>query len=134
MGATTSIDSKLASFSGYGTAAVQLAAPGVNMPLGRGPARAGGDRGVVRDVYYNTEGTSFSAPLVAGAAALLREAALDAPMPEIAAALRKGARPTLGLQGKVRYGQLDVACALEWLAREERRRGKEWGRPRHHGP
>jgi subtilisin family serine protease len=123
--ATTSNESRLASFSGFGSAAVDIAAPGKAIATASRP-RARNSGGVQRDVYANADGTSFASPMVAGAAALLRQAAPKAPMREIATALRRGARPVPALTRKVGYGQLDVACALDWLAREARRRQTDW--------
>ncbi len=124
--ATTSNDSQLASYSGWGTSSVEIAAPGSDIVAASRP-RARNSGGVDPNVYANTSGTSLAAPLVAGAASLLRQAAPAAPIREITAALRNGARPVLPLLGKVGYGQLDVACSLDWLAREARRRGADWG-------
>ena len=64
--------------------------------------------------------------MVAGAAALLREAAPEAPMRVITAALERGAQPVQSLLNKVTYGQLDVACALDWLARQQSREQNNW--------
>ena len=71
--------------------------------------------GIASPAIWVTSGTSFAAPMVAGAAALLREAAPGAPMAEIARALRNGARRNSFLDGLVLYGSLDVACALSEL-------------------
>jgi hypothetical protein len=54
--------------------------------------------------------------MVSGAAALLREVAPGADISDIARALRAGARFVPSLLGKVRYGQLDVACSALWLS------------------
>ena len=67
------------------------------------------------NAYESGEGTSYAAPLVAGAAALLRRAAPRAPIEMIRRALEAGARMNLNLEGKVLDGSLDVACSLKWL-------------------
>ena len=118
--ATTSAASKLAQFSAYGDAAVELAAPGESVTVATRPAAA--DPGGAT-AYATGHGTSYSAPLVAGAAALLRRAAPGAPIDMIRRALEQGARTNLGLRGKVLYGSLDVACSLRWL---DARRQPEW--------
>jgi hypothetical protein len=125
VGATTSNGSGLASFSGYGTSAVNIAAPGEAITAASRPRqrRAGG---VDPDSYANQTGTSLSAPMIAGAAALLREAAPNAPMPVITAALLHGAQPVQALLNKVSYGQLDVACSLEWLEHLQSREHVNW--------
>jgi hypothetical protein len=41
-------------------------------------------------------------------------------------ALEQGAQPVLSLLNKVNYGQLDVACSLEWLARQQEREHANW--------
>ena len=63
--AATDQDDKLASFSNYGDKSVDLAAPGVNIlaaTIGTSAANS----------YDFVDGTSFSSPIVAGAAALYR--------------------------------------------------------------
>jgi hypothetical protein len=49
-----------------------------------------------------------------------------APIAAIRTALLRGARPVPALLGTVASGQLDVACSLDWLAREARRRRANW--------
>lgn len=107
--ATTSYNS-LWPHSGSGNSAVQLAAPGANITVA---TRAGADPAV--SSYTNVNGTSFAAPMVAGAASLLRRAAPGAPITAIRAALLNGARPNAALTQSVSYGSLDVACSLRWL-------------------
>ena len=57
--ASSDQNDSLSSFSNYGSASVDITAPGENMI------------GLYKDSYYIGEGTSFSAPLVAGTTALL---------------------------------------------------------------
>lgn len=113
--------SRLTTFSGSGDAAVDLAAPGHNVPaLARSVVD---DRGSPHDFHMAADGTSFAAPMVAGAAALLRVAAPRAPIAEIERALRRGARMNPFLDDLVLDGSLDVACALREL---ERRSKADW--------
>jgi subtilisin family serine protease len=67
-------------------------------------------------------GTSAAAPLVAGAAALLRAARPDASARAVARALRAGARSG---PGYVRAGVLDVPAALEILDAMPRRQARD---------
>jgi hypothetical protein len=97
--------------SGFGDAAVDLAAPAVTIPVATRP----GGSADPATWYRRATGTSFAAAEVSGAAALLREVAPGADMSVIARALRLGARPQIGLLTKVRYGLLDVACSALWL-------------------
>lgn len=111
VGATTSSNSQLANFSGQGSAGVQLAAPGHKISVATRPAGSAPNEAT----YKNSSGTSEAAPMVSGAAALLRRAAPGADIDDIRRALEQGARMNAGLIGKVRYGELDVACSLRWL-------------------
>jgi subtilisin family serine protease len=120
VGSTTSINSTLAPSSGSGDAGVAMAAPGEDLTVAtRPPLEPPGGQ----NAYKVGSGTSYAAPLVAGAAALLRRAAPGASMDVIRQALEQGARMNLNLQGKVRDGQLDVACSLQWLVL---RRQPDW--------
>jgi subtilisin family serine protease len=95
----------LAGFSNYGAKAVDVAAPGDGI---LSTLEGGG--------YGDKDGTSMAAPLVAGAAALLRKAKPDATYSEIRTALRQHGDPVSGLTGKVLYGQrLNVRRALDQL-------------------
>lgn len=78
---------------------VDLAAPGQDLPRPSGP-----DGAVVR-------GTSYSAPLVAGTAALLRERFPMLTPRQVADRLRATARPTAG-DGRTGHGVLDPGAAL----------------------
>ncbi|MGZ6617030.1 MAG: S8 family peptidase [Solirubrobacteraceae bacterium] len=113
VGATTWNESRLWDHSGRGDAAVDLTAPGVGITAAARPSAAHPD---TAGAYVNVNGTSFAAPMVAGAASLLRRVAPDAPMSQIRLALERGARRADSLFGQVRYGHLDVACSLAWLA------------------
>jgi subtilisin family serine protease len=115
--ATSNIQSKLTNFSASGDGGIQLAAPGENVTVATRPSWKDPDGG---NAYESGDGTSYAAPLVAGAAALLRRAAPGAPIDMIRRALEAGARMNLNLEGKVLDGSLDVACSLKWLtARRE---------------
>ena len=99
--ATNSSDART-SWSSYG-ADVDLAAPGENIYT---TARGGG--------YSYRSGTSFSAPIVAGAAALIKSMRPDFTAPQIEAALFSSA-DDLGATGKdafYGYGRLNTAAAL----------------------
>ena len=95
-------DDALASFSNYGPANVDLAAPGVDIastwPGGR---------------YALLDGTSMATPHVAGAAALLLAHDGTLTAAGLRAALLSSAEPVAALAGRVASGgRLDVAAAL----------------------
>jgi thermitase len=99
--ATTSTDA-LASFSNYGSKSVDVAAPGDSI---LSTLDDGG--------YGRKSGTSMAAPLVAGAAAMLRQADSKATYSELKDALRKDVDKPPSLQGKVVYGgRLNVDKAI----------------------
>jgi subtilisin family serine protease len=102
--ATTESDA-LASFSTFGASTVDLAAPGVNITS----TWKGSD-------YRTTSGTSFSAPLVGAAAALLLATRPALTVNEIKAALFGSVDQPAALHGRVAtHGRLNVARALEYL-------------------
>ena len=102
--ASTALDT-LAGFSNFGAKSVDVAAPGDNI---ESTLDGGG--------YGEKDGTSMAAPLVAGAAALLRKADSSATYGELRTALRQHGDVVSGLSGKVLYGQrLDVRAALDFL-------------------
>lgn len=94
----------LNSYSHYGASSVDLAAPGVDIC----------SLGIDSDTdTYTAAGTSYAAPLVAGAAALLWEAHPDLRTTEVARVLRASAHETPELQGRVQAdGRLDLAAAV----------------------
>ncbi|MGH8975260.1 MAG: S8 family serine peptidase, partial [Acidimicrobiia bacterium] len=102
----TDPSNNLASFSNSGNW-VDLVAPGVDITTtapASGPAEA----------YAQVAGTSFAAPLVAGAALLLRAADPTASPATIADRLRRSARDlgAAGFDSRFGAGLLDVAAAL----------------------
>jgi subtilisin family serine protease len=102
--ATTESDA-LASFSTFGASTVDLAAPGVNITS----TWKGSD-------YRTSSGTSFSAPLVGAAAALLLAADPALTVDEIKAALFGSVDQPVSLRGRTAtHGRLNVARALEYL-------------------
>ncbi|MBX7166445.1 MAG: S8 family serine peptidase [Pirellulales bacterium] len=102
--ATTRTDS-LASFSSYGAATVHLGAPGENVYT---TAMGGG--------YRNFSGTSAAAPMVAGVAALLWDAAPLASYQQIKTAILDGADPIPALDGLTITGaRLNAAGGLQEL-------------------
>lgn len=104
--AATDQDDQLASFSNYGAASVDLAAPGVNIlatTIGTDPANS----------YDFVDGTSFAAPTVAGAAALYRSHHPGATALDTANALRAGVDKLASLSGVVATGgRLDLERTL----------------------
>lgn len=105
VGATTG--TSRASFSNYGSW-VDLGAPGVNI---RSTAPTAGST-MFSASYDTADGTSFSAPLVAGAAALLRSANPALGQAAVAAALTDGTTGSYGFA----HGRIDFAAALAQLA------------------
>lgn len=106
--AATDNNDALAGFSNFGAKRVDLAAPGVNTLT---TSNGGG--------YEYFGGTSASAPIVAGAVALLKSAYPDASPVQIREALINGADPRPTLQGKmVSGGRLNVLESLRIIAIE----------------
>ena len=105
VGATDAFD-RPARFSSRGASWVDLAAPGVEIftTLPTYPNAYGG-----LDLGY-VSGTSFAAPMVSGAAALLFAQGLD--NQQVAGRLLGTARPIAGSDSDWRYGLLDVCEAL----------------------
>jgi thermitase len=100
--AASTADDRLASFSNFGEANVDLAAPGEGI-LSTYP----------NDTYRTLNGTSMAAPYVAGAAALLKKHNSDATYAELRNVLRKKVDKPEALAGKVVYdGRLNVRKAL----------------------
>jgi subtilisin family serine protease len=104
--ATTARDT-LADFSNYGSKSVDLAAPGdgvYSTYLGSG--------------YKALDGTSMAAPLVAGAAAMLRAADSGLSYKDLRAALKDAVDPLPALKGKtVTGGRLNLQRALAAASR-----------------
>jgi subtilisin family serine protease len=95
-------DDTLASFSNYGPANVDLAAPGVDIASTWPGAR-----------YALLDGTSMATPHVAGAAALLLAHDGTLSVAGLRAALLSSVHPVAALAGRVATGgRLDVAAAL----------------------
>ena len=100
--AATDASDQLASFSNYGLASVDLAAPGVAT---YSTAPGGG--------YQNLSGTSMATPHVAGAAALILAHRGQITATELKEALLENTDPIPALAGKtVSGGRLNVAAAL----------------------
>ncbi len=91
--AATDSRDNLASFSNYGAASVDLAAPGVSI-LSTYP----------NNRYVNLSGTSMATPHVAGVAALAWSVSPNASVAEIKNALLGGVDRVAGLSGKVATG------------------------------
>lgn len=101
--AATDNNDGLAQFSNYGAQTVDLGAPGQDILT---TALGGG--------YVYESGTSFAAPIVTGAIALLRTANPTASAIEVRSALFNGVDPLPSLQGRtVSGGRLNVARALQ---------------------
>jgi subtilisin family serine protease len=95
-----------ASFSNFGAATVDIAAPGSNIA-----STTPGPKG--DSAYGTASGTSLAAPFVTGAIALYAAAHPNATAAQIRAALLDSAAPTPSLAGRVATGgRLDVAAML----------------------
>ena len=95
-------DDALASFSNYGAASVDLAAPGVDIASTWPGAR-----------YASLSGTSMATPHVSGAAALLLAHDGGLTVAGLRSALLSSTHPSPALAGRVATGgRLDVAAAL----------------------
>lgn len=98
----------LANFSAYGAQTVHLAAPGVSV---RTTSVGGG--------YTFADGTSFSAPMVAGAAALIKAYRPSASAVQIRQALLDSADVLPAFQGRmVSGGRLNVFRALQIIGQD----------------
>jgi hypothetical protein len=87
---------------------VDIAAPGVDIPVAS----------ALDNSYQKEDGTSFSSPMVAGAAAWLWTVRPDLDASQVAEILRESARDVgpPGYDDATGYGILDVAAALNWPA------------------
>jgi subtilisin family serine protease len=104
--AATDRNDHLASFSNYGAATVDLAAPGVDI-LSTTPSSG----------YTVYSGTSMAAPQVTGVLALVRDLHPDWTYRQVIDAVLDSADPVPGLKGKtVTGGRLDAAAAVNWLS------------------
>jgi subtilisin family serine protease len=103
----TDQDDGLASFSSWGAASVDLAAPGVNIiSTGIDPAGSGD--------YRIANGTSVAAPFVAGTAALLLRADPSLTTAQLKTALMAGAEPLPQLAGtSVTGGRLNALRSVQ---------------------
>lgn len=110
VGATNTLGTAQTSWSAYG-AWVDLGAPGVGVPVAVPLAVDLYDG--IKDGYTKLDGTSFSAPLVAGAAAVLRAAHPLAPPSAIQAALTSTTKAiTPQAHGTFAHGLVQFAPAL----------------------
>ncbi|MEK7072971.1 MAG: S8 family serine peptidase [Patescibacteria group bacterium] len=115
--AATDEADKKASFSDFGRTCVDISAPGVRMfsTLVKNDAQPGFDQAY--GGYYR--GTSLAAPLVAGAAALLKAASPGLTLPQLRDALLNGADgidpANLAYVGKLGRGRLNVSRAMTLL-------------------
>lgn len=115
--AATDEADKKATFSDFGRSCVDISAPGVRMfsTLVKNDAQPGFDEAY--GGYYR--GTSLAAPLVAGAAALLRAASPGLTLPQLRDALLNSADgidpANPGLAGKLGRGRLNLARAMTML-------------------
>ncbi len=104
--AATDRDDDRASFSSYGAVSVDLAAPGVNIQSTKPNNR-----------YGSMQGTSMSAPHVAGAVALLAAADPTASSWQIKGAILSGADPIPAMAGiSTTGGRLNVYQAIQALS------------------
>jgi Subtilase family len=103
--AATTPDDQVADFSTE-SPYVDIAAPGVGIPVAS----------ALDNSYQNEDGTSFSSPMVAGAAAWLWTVRPDLDASQVAEILRESARDvgTPGYDNATGYGILDVEAALNW--------------------
>jgi Subtilase family len=104
VGATTASDQ----VAGFSTESpyVDIAAPGVGIPVAS----------ALDNSYQNEDGTSFSSPIVAGAAAWLWTVRPDLDASQVAEILRESARDIgpPGYDNATGYGILDMQAALNW--------------------
>lgn len=108
--AATGQDGKSAYFSSS-NAAVDISAPGVDIPVVIPP---GDDPDGTRDGITLVDGTSFAAPMVAGAAAWIGAARTDLSADQVADVLRRGARDLArtGWDRDTGFGLLDLNASL----------------------
>lgn len=103
--AATTRNDLLATFSSYGWRSVDLGAPGVMLPSTASASDSAYDSG---------SGTSFSAPLVAGAMALLRAHLPNASTTDLIQRLLRAVDPLPGLAGRCSSGgRLNLRRALD---------------------
>ena len=103
--AATTKDDQVADFSTE-SPYVDIAAPGVDIPVAS----------ALDNSYQNEDGTSFSSPMVAGAAAWLWTVRPDLDASQVAEILRESARDVgaPGYDNGTGHGILDMQAALNW--------------------
>ncbi len=111
VGASSQSDN-LAWVSSFGRTGVDLAAPGLDIASTFGPGPS--------DYIAAAAGTSFSCPIVAGAAALILSVDPSLTVDGLKAAILGSVAPAAGLRGKfVTNGRLDLGRALKYIGQPD---------------
>lgn len=103
--AASDSDDQLSGFSNFGRTSVDIAAPGTEIYT-TGLATVPGSG------FIDVSGTSFSAPIVAGAAALLRSREPGARHQEVIARLEAFVDRPAGIAGRVETGRLNIGRTM----------------------